>query len=90
MTAPIFDQHFRLGTRAKPFEAQTLVTELAVEALDDAILPRLPGLDQGEVLNLLEIWRGASFADVNQQTGFGEPGKGAPHGEKATCFASHA
>jgi hypothetical protein len=44
----------------------------------------------GEVLNLLEIWRGASFADVNQQTGFGEPGKGAPHGEKATCFASHA
>jgi len=44
----------------------------------------------GEVLNLLEIWRGASFADVNQQTGFGEPGKGAPHGDKATCFASHA
>jgi hypothetical protein len=45
---------------------------------------------RGEVLNLLEIWRGASFADVNQQTGFGEPGKGAPHGDKATCFASHA
>jgi len=44
----------------------------------------------GEVLSLLEIWRGASFADVNQQTGFGEPGKGAPHGDKATCFASHA
>src|SRR3974390_1998992 len=30
----------------------------------------------GEVLNLLGIWRGASFADVNQQTGFGEPGRG--------------
>src|SRR5262249_14940387 len=44
----------------------------------------------GEVLNLLEIWRGASCADVNQQTGFGEPGKGARHGDKATCFASHA
>jgi hypothetical protein len=39
---------------------------------------------------LLGIWRGASFADVNQQTGFGEPGKGAPHGDENTCFAAHA
>jgi hypothetical protein len=46
--------------------------------------------EAGEVLTLLEIWRGASFADVNQQTGFGEPGKGARHGDEATCFASHA
>jgi len=30
---------------------------------------------------LLGIWRGASFADVNQQTGFDEPGKGTPHGD---------
>jgi hypothetical protein len=44
----------------------------------------------GEVLNLLENWRGASFANVIQQTGFGEPGKGAPHGHEDTCFASHA
>jgi hypothetical protein len=44
----------------------------------------------GEVLNLLGIWWGASFADVNQQTGFGEPGKGAPHGEETTRFAAHA
>lgn len=44
----------------------------------------------GEVLNLLGIWRGASFADENQQTGFGEPGKGAPHGDKTTRFAAHA
>src|SRR5262245_63900181 len=43
---PLFDQHLRLGARAKPFEAQTLVAELAVEALRDAILPRLAGLDQ--------------------------------------------
>jgi hypothetical protein len=35
-----------LGTRAKPFEAQTLVAELAVEALRDAILLGLVGLDQ--------------------------------------------
>jgi hypothetical protein len=44
----------------------------------------------GEVLNLLGICRGASFADVNQPTGFSEPGKGAPHGSETTCFAAHA
>ena len=44
----------------------------------------------GEVLKLLENWRGASFADENLQTGFGEPGKGAPHGNENTCFAAHA
>ena len=43
----------------------------------------------GKVLGLLENWRGASFADVNQQTGFGEPGKGAPHGNENTGFAAH-
>src|SRR4029077_11981307 len=35
-----------LGARTKPFEAQTLVAKLAVEALGDAILPRLAGFDQ--------------------------------------------
>ena len=49
-----------------------------------------PGFTVGEVLKLLENWRGASFADENQQTGFGEPGKGAPHGNENTCFAAHA
>jgi len=39
---------------------------------------------------LLGIWRGASFADLIQQTGFGEPGKGAPHGHEDTGFAAHA
>jgi hypothetical protein len=29
----------------------------------------------GEVLNLLENWRGASFSDVIHQTSFGEPGE---------------
>ena len=43
---PLFDQNLRLGARTKPFEAQTLVAELAVEALRDAILPRLAGFDQ--------------------------------------------
>jgi hypothetical protein len=48
-------------------------------------------VDVGEVLNLLGIWRGASFAGVRviHQTGFGEPGKGAPHGDETTCFAAH-
>jgi hypothetical protein len=46
----------------------------------------------GDVLELLENWRGASFADLSliQQTGFGEPGKGAPHGDENTRFAAHA
>jgi hypothetical protein len=44
----------------------------------------------GEVLILLENWRGASFADLIQQTGFGEPGRGAPHGHENSCFAAHA
>ena len=44
----------------------------------------------GEVLKLLENWRGASFADLIQHSGFGEPGKGAPHGDENTCFATHA
>ena len=43
---PCFDDHLRLGAGTKPFEAQALVTELAVEAFGDAILPRLAGLDQ--------------------------------------------
>jgi hypothetical protein len=51
----------------------------------------VPARDKmGEVLNLLGIWRGASFADLIQQTGFGEPGKGAPHGHEDTGFAAHA
>ena len=44
----------------------------------------------GEVLDLLGIWRGASFADPIQQTGFDELGKGAPHGHEDTRFPAHA
>src|SRR5947199_7951434 len=35
----------------------------------------------GEVLNLLGIWRGASFA-CDSANGLGEPSKGAPHGDE--------
>ncbi len=43
----------------------------------------------GEGLELLENWWGASFANLIHQTGFGEPGKGAPHGDEDTRFAAH-
>ena len=52
--------------------------------------------NSGEGIDLLGIWRGASFA-VIRQTGFGEPSKGAPHGnasqrtrEELTAFAGQA
>jgi hypothetical protein len=38
---------------------------------------------RGEVPNLLEFWRGASLADVIQQTDFDEP---APHFKTFTDF----
>ena len=44
--ARVWTDHLRLGTRTKPFEVQALVAELAVEALRDAILPRLARVDQ--------------------------------------------
>ncbi len=40
----------------------------------------------GEVANLLEIW-GASFADLIQQTGFGELGRGI-HGHEENYLAA--
>ena len=44
--------------------------------MDSGFLASAVTSSRGKVLGLLENWRGASFADVNQQTGFGEPGKG--------------
>src|ERR1700690_3223517 len=46
VTPPSLDDHLCLSSRAEPFEAQALVAELAIEALRDAILPGLAGLDQ--------------------------------------------
>jgi hypothetical protein len=57
-----------------------------IQRIENEVLAELGG----EVLQLLENWRGASFADENRQTGFGEPGKGAAHGNEDTCFAAHA
>ena len=44
----------------------------------------------GEVVNLLGIWRGASFADVIPRTGFGEPGTGARRRDEDTHLAAQA
>src|SRR5262245_2238950 len=60
---PSLDDHLRLDARTKPFEAQALVAELAVEALRDAILPRLAGLDQR---------RTDALRDDPGQQGFGD------------------
>jgi len=43
VSPPFFDQNLCLGARTKPFEAQTLVAKLAVEALGDAFCQGLPG-----------------------------------------------
>lgn len=40
---PLLDEHPGLGAAAKPFTVQQFVTELAVEAFDEPVLPRLPG-----------------------------------------------
>ena len=42
-----FDQHLGLGVGAKPFDAQTLVAELAVERLVGAVLLGFARIDQG-------------------------------------------
>ena len=46
VTAPGFDDDLGLGARTELFDAQAFVTELAVEAFGNAILPRLTGIDQ--------------------------------------------
>jgi hypothetical protein len=46
VTPPTLDDDLGFSARAEPFEAQAFVAELAVEALGDAILPGLTGLDQ--------------------------------------------
>jgi hypothetical protein len=40
-----FDDGLGIGAREEPFHAQALVAELAIEALADAVLPRLAGVD---------------------------------------------
>ena len=46
VAAPGFHDGLGLGAREEPLHAQALVAELAVEALADAILPRLARVDQ--------------------------------------------
>jgi hypothetical protein len=51
---PRFDDDLRLGTRAKPFEAEALVAELAVEALTDPVLPWLARIDERRIDTLVD------------------------------------
>jgi len=44
MTAPLLDDHRRLRARPKPFQAQALIAQLAVERFVGAILPWLAGI----------------------------------------------
>jgi len=76
-------EFFSYGSELTPFELGDLDRAPSLGSTDERTEHR-------EVLELLENWRGASFAIVNQQTDFGEPGRGAPHGDKITCFAAHA
>jgi hypothetical protein len=50
---PGLDHDLGLGARQEPFEAQALVAELAVEALADAVLPGLAGVDQRRLDTLI-------------------------------------
>jgi hypothetical protein len=61
VSPPFFDQNLCLGARTKPFEAQTLVAKLAVEALGDAILPNPADAD---------LWRRPSFAPSAPSSGW--------------------
>jgi HAD superfamily phosphatase (TIGR01681 family) len=75
----VFERHEHMVLRKSDFAAMKINWS-----------PKAQSIVEGEGLNLLGIWMGASFANENQQTGFGEPGKGAPHGDQTTCFAAHA
>ena len=46
---PAFDTHLRFRAIPKPLQRQMLVAKLAVEGLVRAVLPRLPGIDEGGV-----------------------------------------
>lgn len=41
---PLLDHNLRFRARSKPFKAQAFISELAVEALVRAVLPRLAGI----------------------------------------------
>jgi hypothetical protein len=43
----LLDQYFRLAPRHKPFPVQTFITQLAVEAFHESILPRAAWFDIG-------------------------------------------
>src|SRR6516225_9749726 len=71
------------------YQRDTNVPASRLVAHRRGLIQQVSGERGGEVLKLLGIWRGASFA-CESTTGFGRPSKGAPHGDEITCFAAHA
>ncbi|CFT65394.1 Uncharacterised protein [Burkholderia pseudomallei] len=49
VTPPLLDHNLRFRARSKPFKAQAFISELAVEALVRAVLPRLAGIAKRHV-----------------------------------------
>lgn len=47
--SPCLDGDLGLPASTEPLDAQALVTGLAVEGLVDAVLPMLPGVDDGRL-----------------------------------------
>lgn len=46
---PAFDEHLSLGAAAESFSVQQFITQFAVEALDEPVLPRTAWRDEGRV-----------------------------------------
>lgn len=45
--APLLDERPGFGAAAEPFAIQQRVAQLAIEAFDEAVLPRAAGRDEG-------------------------------------------
>src|SRR4029077_20324556 len=69
----------RLPIPMKPGQAARIDYEYERNGTANLFMLFAP-LEGGEVLKLLGIWRGASFA-CESATGFGKPSEGAPHGD---------
>lgn len=51
---PLLDEHLGFLVAAEPLAIQQFVAELAIEAFDEAVLPRAAGCDEGRANRLVE------------------------------------
>ena len=75
-----FDVDAGFGATAKSFHAQAFVTELAIEAVVIAVLPRLAGIDQGGV----DLCSGEPF-----QNGLADELRAVVGEQKRRCAVRH-